>query len=246
MTISDAELAARVTKAVRHYWATRTRQARRQGSTTGRRDAGLRSAVTGGAQLDGFLSLVRDLLVQSGLREAEVCLGRNITVLPGFYRPTKAWDLIAVADRKLVACIEVKSQAGPSYGNNFNNRVEEALGNAVDFWKAYEEGGFPSLERPFLGYLMLLEDDSASNAPVSVAEPHFAVREEFRDASYARRYELFCEKLMRERLYDATAFLMAGKDAAKTGAFREPSSELTFKRFAAALMGRGFAFAQGR
>lgn len=202
--------------------------------------------MTGGAQLDGFLSLVRDLLVESGLREPEVCLGRNATILPGFYRPAKAWDLVAVAEGRLVACIEVKSQAGPSYGNNFNNRVEEAIGNAVDFWKAYEEGDFPSLERPFLGYLMLLEDDPASNAPVAVAEPHFKVRDEFRDASYARRYELFCEKLMRERLYDATAFLMSGRDAGRGGKYREPSAELTFKRFAAALMGRGFAFARGR
>lgn len=246
MTISDDALAARVAKAVRHYWTTRTKQARRQGSASGRRDAGLRSAVTGGAQLDGFLSLVRDLLVESGLHEPEVCLGRNATILPGFYRPAKAWDLVAVAEGRLVACIEVKSQAGPSYGNNFNNRVEEAIGNAVDFWKAYEEGDFPSLERPFLGYLMLLEDDPASNAPVAVAEPHFKVRDEFRDASYARRYELFCEKLMRERLYDATAFLMSGRDAGRGGKYREPSAELTFKRFAAALMGRGFAFARGR
>lgn len=202
--------------------------------------------MTGGAQLDGFLSLVRDLLVEAGLRKPDVFLGRNATILPGFYRPTKAWDLIAVAEGKLVACIEVKSQAGPSYGNNFNNRVEEAIGNAVDFWKAYEEGGFPSLQRPFLGYLMLLEDDPASNAPVAVAEPHFKVRDEFRDASYARRYELFCEKLMRERLYDATAFLMSSKDPGRAGKYREPSEELTFKRFVAALMGRGVAFARGR
>lgn len=246
MTISDDVLAARLAKAVRHYWTTRAKQAQRQGSVSGRRDAGLRSAVTGGAQLDGFLGLVRDLLVESGLRRPEVFLGRGATILPGFYRPTKAWDLVAVADGKLVACIEVKSQAGPSYGNNFNNRVEEAIGNAVDFWRAYQEGGFPSLERPFLGYLMLLEDDAASNAPVVVAEPHFKVRDEFRDASYARRYELFCEKLMRERLYDATAFLMSRRDAGRRGSYREPSMELAFKRFAAALMGRGFAFARGR
>lgn len=246
MTNTDDELSARVAKAVRHYWTTRAKQARRQGAVSGRRDAGLRSAVTGGAQLDGFLSLVRDLLVEAGLRKPDVFLGRNATILPGFYRPTKAWDLIAVAEGKLVACIEVKSQAGPSYGNNFNNRVEEAIGNAVDFWKAYEEGGFPSLQRPFLGYLMLLEDDPASNAPVAVAEPHFKVRDEFRDASYARRYELFCEKLMRERLYDATAFLMSSKDPGRAGKYREPSEELTFKRFVAALMGRGVAFARGR
>jgi hypothetical protein len=33
----------------------------------------------------------------------------------------------------LVATVEVKSQVG-SFGNNFNNRVEEAIGSATDFW----------------------------------------------------------------------------------------------------------------
>jgi hypothetical protein len=242
--VSDADFEARlragVTAAVRHYWKTRSRQARAQGVRAGQKDAGLRTAVTGGAQLDGFIKLIRELLVESGLSRTQVFLGRRDTVLPGFYRPTKAWDIVAVADRKLVACIEVKSHAGPSYGNNFNNRVEEALGNAVDFWKAYEEGGFASLDRPFLGYIMMLEDDARSNAPVGVDEPHFSVRQEFRDSSYAQRYQLLCEKLLRERLYDAAAFLMSARDAVKTGDFREPSAELAFKVFAANLMARGY------
>lgn len=242
----DERLRARVEVAVKHYWKTRSRQAKKQGAARGRKDAGLRTAVTGGAQLDGFIALIRDLLVESGLERAHVFLGRKETVLPGFYRPTKAWDIIAVADKRLVACVEIKSHAGPSYGNNFNNRVEEALGNAIDFWKAYEEGSFASLDRPFLGYIMLLEDDARSNAPVAVDEPHFSVRKEFRDASYAQRYQLLCEKLLRERLYDSAAFLMASRDAAKTGAYREPSAELAFKVFAANLMARGYALAKSR
>lgn len=235
---------AGVESAVRHYWRTRAAQSRRQGGAAGGRDAGLRSAVTGGAQLDGFIRLIRDLLVEAGLNTANVHLGRKETVLPGFYRPTKAWDIVAVAEGSLVACVEVKSHAGPSYGNNFNNRVEEALGNATDFWKAYQEGSFGQLDRPFLGYIMLLEDDQRSTASVKVDEPHFEVRAEFRDASYARRYELLCSKLLRERLYDSAAFLMSARAAARTGAYREPSTELAFKVFAAQLMARGYAVAR--
>lgn len=241
----DARVRAMVSAAVRHYWKTRASQARRQGGGRSK-DAGLRTAVTGGAQLDGFIKLIRDLLVEAGLPKAHVYLGRKDTVLPGFYRPTKAWDLVAVDNGRLVACLEIKSQAGPSYGNNFNNRVEEALGNATDFWKAYEEAAFASLDRPFLGYVMLLEDDVRSNAPIGVDEPHFRVREEFRDASYARRYQLFCEKLLRERLYDSAAFLMASRHAARTGSYREPSPDLAFKVFAANLMARGFALAKSK
>jgi len=35
--------------------------------------------------------------------------------------------------------IELKSRVG-SFGNNVNNRTEEAIGNAADIWRAYEEG----------------------------------------------------------------------------------------------------------
>ena len=55
-----------------------------------------------------------------------------------FYRPTKKWDLVVIDRGMLVAAVELKSQVGPSFGNNFNNRTEEAIGNAVDVWRAYE------------------------------------------------------------------------------------------------------------
>ena len=62
--------------------------------------------------------------------------------LPGFFRPTKEWDIVVVSDNNLIAAIELKSQIGPSFGNNFNNRTEEALGTAMDIWTAYREGAF--------------------------------------------------------------------------------------------------------
>jgi hypothetical protein len=53
--------------------------------------------------------------------------------LPGWYRPEKKWDLLIVSDGKLLAGIEFKSQVG-SFGNNYNNRTEEAIGSATDIW----------------------------------------------------------------------------------------------------------------
>jgi hypothetical protein len=44
--------------------------------------------------------------------------------LPGYFRPTKEWDLLLVRDKTLIAAVEAKSQVGPSFGNNFNNRTE--------------------------------------------------------------------------------------------------------------------------
>ena len=42
------DLERRIAAAVRHFWQTRTRQRKHQGTRTGRRDYGNRTAATGG------------------------------------------------------------------------------------------------------------------------------------------------------------------------------------------------------
>ncbi len=237
------DLREQVGKAVRHFWITRRAQGKKQGSRTGRRDHGSRSAVTGGAQLDGFIRLVSDLLIDSGIPDATI-FRKKSTELPGFFRPTKEWDLLVVVDGQLLASIEFKSQVGPSFGNNYNNRTEEALGSATDLWTAYREGTFTGSPRPWLGYFMLLEETTRSTSPVAVAESHFSVREEFRGASYAKRYELFCQKLVRERLYDAACFMLSDKVTGLKGQFIEPSSELGFERFVTSLTSCAIAYSR--
>lgn len=239
------DLKRRVEAAVRHFWTTRQAQETKQGAKTGRRDQGSRSAVTGGAQLDGFIRLVSGLLVESGIPDATI-FRKKSTELPGFFRPTKEWDLLVVVEGALLASIEFKSQVGPSFGNNYNNRTEEALGSATDLWTAYREGVFSPSPRPWLGYFMLLEEEPRSTSPVEVTEPHFSVREEFRGASYAKRYELFCQKLVRERLYDAACFMTSNKVGGSKGQFKEPLSELRFVNFVASLTARAMAFAKLR
>jgi hypothetical protein len=152
--------------------------------------------------------------------------------LPGFYRPTKEWDLLIVHEKTLMAAVEVKSQVGPSFGNNFNNRTEEAMGSALDFWTAFRENAFIRTFRPWLGYIFLLEDCEKSQRPVTVREPHFQVFPDFQDASYAKRYELFCKKLVLERQYDATAFLMSRRDQGQSGSYTEPCADIGFRHFA--------------
>ena len=116
---------------------------------------------------------------QSRRPEAHV-YWRDRRELPGYYRAEKNWDLIVVAEGNLLAVIEFKAQVGPSFGNNFNNRVEEALGNASDLWAAYREGAYSPSSRPWLGYVFILEDCPRSNAPVKVKESHFKVFQNFR------------------------------------------------------------------
>jgi len=58
---------------------------------------------------------------------------------------------------------------------------------------------------PFLAWLMLLEECDASLANVRCEEPHFPVFDEFKTASYARRYQILCERLVERQLYSAAA-----------------------------------------
>lgn len=239
------EVENRVASAIKLFWLTRDKQSESQGSQSGQKDAGLRAAVTGGKHLDGFIDICRDLFIKAGVREAHV-FWRDRKELPGYYRAEKNWDLIVVADGNLLAVIEFKAQVGPSFGNNFNNRIEEALGNASDLWAAYREGAFKPSTRPWLGYVFILEDCPRSNAPVRVKQPHFKVFDEFQNASYARRYELFLTKLVRERLYDGACLLMTPRDSGTKGKFSSPSRELSFKSFAAGLAAHAIAYAKSQ
>lgn len=231
--------------AIGRFWNSRDKQAENQGHQTGVKDAGLRSAVTAGKHMDGFVDLVRSILSDSGLKDADIHWSSK-KELPGYFRAEKSWDLLAVVDGHLLAAMEFKSHVGPSFGNNFNNRTEEVLGSATDFWAAYREGAFKPSQRPWLGYVLLLEDCPKSQAPVKVAQPHFDVFPEFVGASYAKRYELSLLRLVRERLYDSASLILANKAQAATGEFTCPSEELSFTTFAALLSAHALAFMQVR
>jgi hypothetical protein len=235
-------LERKLKRAIAHFWKTRDTQAVKQGAG---KDQGARSAVTGGKQMNGFVDLVLAILCEAGIPEACVYCETSLEI-PGYFRPEKKWDLIVVTDGILLASIEFKSQVGPSFGNNFNNRTEEAVGSATDLWAAYREGAFRESQRPWLGYLMLLEECPKSTSPVSVREPHFEVFEEFRGSSYAKRYEVLLTKLMRERLYDSACFLMSDRNGGPKGKYSEPSKELRFQNFVASLLARAIGYVKSR
>jgi len=222
-----------ISDAVAHYWQTRRSQREKQ-KKIGVSDAGLRSAVTGGAQMDGFITLFRDLIVDTGIGNHYIHEKKALE-LPGFFRPTKEWDLLVIKNGQLIVAIEAKSQVGPSFGNNFNNRTEEAMGSALDLWTAFREGAFNGGIQPFLGYFFMLEDCQASNRPVKVREPHFKVFPEFVGASYMKRYELFCRKLILERHYTSSSFITSASDTGIEGVYNEPANDLSFKDFAKSL-----------
>ena len=157
-------------RAVTHFWKARTSQGRRQGGKSGAKDAGARSMVTGGKQMDGFVSPFASIVEGEGIPASAINV--RSTTLPGYFRPEKDWDLVVVLDGRLIASVEFKSHVG-SFGNNFNNRVEEALGNATDLNTAYREGAFRPSTKPWMGDMMLLEEHKKSTGPVKLRQPHF-------------------------------------------------------------------------
>ena len=221
-----------LTDAVKHFWDTRKSQL--SGRT--KIDQGNRSAVTGGKQLDGFIKLLVKISKDIGVPENCIYIKGNN--LPGFFRPTKDWDFLIISPKnQLIAVIELKSQVG-SFGNNFNNRTEEALGSAVDLWTAFRENGLPQTQPPWVGYLILVEKTNKSSKIVRVQEPYYPVRPEFKNTSYLDRYMLFCQKLMQERHYSATSLIWTNSDME----YGSLESDISFESFTLSFMG----FIQGK
>lgn len=216
--------------AVACFWRTRNATLKKQ-EQKGVSVQGQRAAVTAGKNMDGFLSIVTQLAQHNGLAQAEAMLDRRVLTLPGYFRPTKNWDLLIFNAGKLIGVFEFKSQVGPSFGNNANNRSEEAIGNGTDFWIAYREGAFGDIQKPFLGFVMLLEDCEKSRKSVAATSPHYDVFPEFVNASYAERYNLLCKKLVQEQLYSAACLLLTPKSAEVDGAYTALSELAGFKTF---------------
>lgn len=216
--------------AIKAFWQNRD-AARKKQIEAGKMDQGERAGVTAGKNLDGFYALVTDLVRANGLPDAEIHRDRAFVTLPGYFRPTKLWDLLVMNEGRLVAALEFKSQVGPSFGNNFNNRTEEAIGTAHCLWTAYRENAFGDQPRPFLGWLMVVEDAQRSRASIKDRSAHFAVFPEFEGASYLRRYDLLCQRLVKENLYTAAAVLSTPRSAINTGEFGDMSSMTSLKSF---------------
>ena len=75
-----------------------------------------------------------------------------------------------------------------------------------------------------------------------VQEPHFKVFPEFVNASYSKRYEVFCRRLVRERHYNAASFLLSDREKGVNGILQEPADDLTFEISARSLLAHVSAY----
>jgi hypothetical protein len=217
--IDIAQYQKDIKAAVRHFWSMRSEQ-----------------SVTAGRHMDGFSDLLTKVCLDQGIGEG--CVSRTHNPLPGYFRPSKDWDFIIVSPKgKLIAAIELKSQVG-SFGNNFNNRTEEALGSAVDLWTALKWDVFDRQLPPWVGYLLHLEKADGSTSAVGLQQGPFRIRDEFINTSYLQRYDLFCSKLMTERHYSAASTIWSTRDGDYGSCSEDTSIETFLESFIAFLLSR--------
>ena len=202
----------------------------------GNAQGGTRAQVTGGGHLAGVNQLIVDEIKATGATDLELRFNRR-AVLAGWYRSSKAWDLLVVQRGKPILAVEYKSMAG-SVGNNLNNRADEVFGIAEDARQAEEHGVLPpNLRR---AYIFLLEVTPDVQYPVDIGKPLGNPDPIFQDASYLDRMTIMCGRLRDTGLYHLVwAIGVIGEPLG----FVEPSSAIGWDRFATDLRD-GFKFGE--
>lgn len=226
-----------VDTAVGAYWDVRQSQAERSQAQEGVLNPGLRAEVTGGRHFDALHALLVRVFIDAGIPAHLIDVKKR--PVAGYFRRSKSWDVVVMVADRVAGIIELKSMGPNDPGKNFNNRTDEALGQAVDIWTAVERGIIDTPLRPWLGYFMLLEDNAAFTTPVKPQGAVWPPDPAFDRSSYAGRYAIFFERMVRERLLDAACVALGDK---VTGSVRFPSETLSFQSFAAAIHGRCLQF----
>ncbi|MDQ0869028.1 hypothetical protein QFZ70_001501 [Arthrobacter sp. V1I9] len=232
MHLNTGDIDKLTRQAVQLYWETRGRaEAKGQGG-----DRGGRAGATAGKNLDGFVQIMSDLITEAKIEGLVAGTQKKYVTLPGYLRPVKDWDLVLTRRGELLAVLEFKSHVGPSFGNNFNNRNEEAMGSSIDIRTAVNRGVFgASHKMPYLGWCILVEDaygPKGSRDPVKMNAPHFDPMAEFVGAGYLDRYEILCRRLEEENFYSSTALIASPKIAGRaTGEYSDMSEDTSFERF---------------
>lgn len=221
--------------AVRAFWTIKESQ-QTASDAAGILGGGTSGAVRAGKHMGPFEQLIRKVVSDTGLVPDPS--PRDTVYLPGFYRESKSWDVVLQYKGHALAIVEAKSQ-GSSLANNFNNRVEEAIGQAADVWKSHERGLLISGIRPWIGYLMVVEETAKTTQPKhlmggKIVPAGMEVDPIFDGMSYAERYATTFKRLDQERMLDATCVaITSGPDA-----YSYPNDWLSFNGFAAQLWGR--------
>lgn len=150
----------------------------------------------------GLNEFVRQMFVDAGLKEDEVATD---VVIPGHFRRSKNWDIVAVHKGRLVGIVEMKSQSS-SPGNNANNRVEEAIGSPIDartFQHVTSNFGELGVWAAWGMVFNRDQEDTTGKKRNGVSSKHFPLDPAFEPFTYAKQYGLMIQRLVEQKIYDA-------------------------------------------
>lgn len=195
------------------------------------RHADYRDAVArGNGHLTRVAQALADVCRDAGATDVVSRVPKKRLTLPGYFRPTKEWDVVAWHHGRPVAAIELKSQAG-SFGNNPNNRAEEAVGNAEDLRRAVKSGLLPPL---WTGFAFIIEDcDKSNSRSKNQARSELPTDDEFAHWTYAERVRVLCERLQATKSYDATWAVATSRPPDFN--WRDLASDVTWQSFSESL-----------
>lgn len=183
-----------------------------------------------GKAMDGFCHLISEVIHRNGLPAAEVLTGGTATTLPGYFRPAKRWDVVIYNGNRLIGAVEFKSMRR-SFGKNINNRGEEALGSAIDLSYVFECGTLKDQPKPFIGYIILAAITDESIRPRRDKKLRLGVDEEFKNASYEKRYATMCTRLVKSGIYSATALLCCDRRRGHEGHYQATNKDTSIEAF---------------
>ncbi|MFD5091883.1 PaeR7I family type II restriction endonuclease [Amycolatopsis thailandensis] len=169
----------------------------------GRSDTGAQARDS--RHMQSIAMFVKQMFVDAGLDEPDVKVD---SIIPGYYRRSKNWDVVATHKGHLVGVVELKSQAS-SPGNNANNRIEEAIGSAVDVKAVQEETGAFGKLGVWAAWCMTFNRDAESGDPIQLtrmqkAKIRFPLDDlAFKNMTYAYQYAIALERLIARKVYDA-------------------------------------------
>ncbi|MEV6480280.1 Shedu anti-phage system protein SduA domain-containing protein [Streptomyces sp. NPDC051576] len=185
------------------------------------------------------LAALVDSLAERGVERSWIHVGRAAT-LPGAYGLGRsAWDLAVIKDGIPLAAIVLKTLGGPSYSNNYNNRIQELTSIAFDVRRQYGSQELNRLQ-PHLGLFFILQENERVNAPVRKPDDTY---ERLGDGlSYKERLGETFEQFCKDGLYDGVCYVSSGGDA--DSSFEEPRPEMSIDNFIAKFAQRVISLAQ--
>ncbi|MYU01453.1 protein kinase [Streptomyces sp. SID8350] len=211
-------MAEPVKEAARTFWAVRERRDLQE--------------VRVGNRYGELVTAVVDSLTTRGIDPAWIRIGRAAE-FPGSYGLGRAaWDLAIFRDDIPLAAVTIKTLGGPSYGNNFNNRIQELTGNA--FAVRQHDGQSIERFRPYLGLFFIIQEGEGANRPLQ--RPRGSSTDTIWGLSYKERLGETFAQFRSDGLYDGIAYVSASKD--ENPSLEEPRPDMSVNGFVDALATR--------